>query len=161
MDNNKYEETISDSKSDSLLKAIGFLESEVKNSDKKIICRPNINVGKTMVKHIVYVCIFTLLCLLLFQVLTFLNFSNTYICIILVAFVLLFLIVRFKNFCVDLILLYQKLAPEKLRQSCLFEPSCSEYMLLAIDKYGPFKGVLRGIKRLLRCHHPNGGVDYP
>jgi len=161
MDNNKYEETISDSKSDSLLKAIRFLESEVKNSEKKTICRPDINVGKTIVKHIVCFCIFTLLCLLLFQLLTFFNFSNTYICILLVTFVLIFLIVRFKSFCVDLILLYQKLAPEKLRRSCLFEPSCSEYMLLAIDKYGTFKGVLKGIKRLLRCHHPNGGVDYP
>lgn len=161
MDNNKYDETISDSKSESILKAISILESEVKNNEEKAICRPNISVRKIIIKHIIYICAFTLFCLSLFQTLTLLNFGSTYKSIISLVVVLIFLLLRFKCFCIDIILLYQKLAPEKLRRSCLFEPSCSEYMLLAIDKYGTFKGVLRGIKRLLRCHHPNGGVDYP
>lgn len=45
---------------------------------------------------------------------------------------------------------------------CRFEPSCSEYMLGAIRKYGPFVGLWRGTKRLCRCHpfHP-GGYDPP
>ena len=161
MDNNKYDETISDSKSESILKAISILESEVKYSEEKVICRPNINIRKTIGKHIFYICAFVVFCLLIFQLFTHLNFRNTYIYITLIALGLIFLTVSFKSFCIDLILLYQKLAPEKIRRSCLFEPSCSEYMLLAIDKYGTFKGVLKGIKRLLRCHHPNGGVDYP
>ena len=161
MDYNKYEETISDSKSESILKAISILESEVKCSSEKTICRPNINVRKIIGKHIFYICAFVVFCLLIFQLLTHLNFRNTYIYMTLIVLGLIFLTFSFKSFCIDLILLYQKLAPEKLRRSCLFEPSCSEYMLLAIDKYGTFKGVLRGIKRLLRCHHPNGGVDYP
>ncbi len=56
---------------------------------------------------------------------------------------------------------YQKKAPNRIRDSCLFEPSCSEYMILALQKYGVWKGVVLGIKRILRCKSPNGGIDYP
>jgi uncharacterized protein len=34
-------------------------------------------------------------------------------------------------------------------------------MILAIVKYGTIKGVYLGLKRLLRCRVPNGGIDYP
>ena len=56
---------------------------------------------------------------------------------------------------------YQTHGPEELHNACLFTPTCSEYMILAIQKYGCVRGVLKGIKRLFRCHPPNGGVDYP
>ena len=56
--------------------------------------------------------------------------------------------------------LYQNKASDKTRLRCVFEPSCSEYMILAINKYGLIRGVLKGCRRLLRCHPP-GGVDYP
>ena len=41
-------------------------------------------------------------------------------------------------------------------------PTCSEYAVLAIEKYGPWRGTCRATGRLLRCHplHP-GGVDLP
>lgn len=43
---------------------------------------------------------------------------------------------------------------------CKFYPSCSEYMLQAIQKYGCIKGIWLGIKRLLRCHpFAKGGYD--
>ncbi|WP_432797469.1 membrane protein insertion efficiency factor YidD [Poriferisphaera sp. WC338] len=35
---------------------------------------------------------------------------------------------------------------------CRFQPTCSQYMIDAINKYGPFRGAYRGIKRILRCH---------
>lgn len=161
MDSNKYEETISDSKSESILKAIGILEAESEIRAEKTFCRPDISVGKTIGKHIFHICTFSAFCLAVFQLLTHLKLGSTYICLVIIVFGLIFLAVRFKHFCVDFVLLYQKTAPEKLRRSCLFEPSCSEYMLLAIDKYGTLKGVFKGVKRILRCHHPNGGVDYP
>lgn len=56
---------------------------------------------------------------------------------------------------------YQKYAPAKIREACRFTPSCSEYMKLAILKYGVLKGVPKGINRLYRCRYPNGGIDYP
>lgn len=60
-----------------------------------------------------------------------------------------------------LIRLYQYKAPDHVRLKCVFYPSCSEYMILAVQKYGTIRGVFRGIARLLRCHAPNGGEDFP
>lgn len=60
-----------------------------------------------------------------------------------------------------LIRLYQRTAPQRLRGACRFEPSCSNYMMLAIQKYGAWKGVKLGLQRIHRCRIPNGGEDYP
>ncbi len=57
--------------------------------------------------------------------------------------------------------IYQKNAPKRIRNNCRFVPSCSQYMILAIQKYGVIKGVSMGINRLGRCKYPNGGEDYP
>lgn len=35
---------------------------------------------------------------------------------------------------------------------CVMYPSCSTYMIGAIERYGVVKGVFRGIRRILRCH---------
>ena len=43
--------------------------------------------------------------------------------------------------------------------SCRYTPTCSQYMVEAVLKYGPFKGGWLGIKRILRCH-PWGGSGY-
>ena len=43
--------------------------------------------------------------------------------------------------------------------SCRFTPTCSEYALQALRKYGPFKGLWLTVKRLSRCH-PWGGSGY-
>jgi len=43
---------------------------------------------------------------------------------------------------------------------CIFIPSCSEYTYEAVKKYGIFKGLFLGIKRISRCHPwGKGGVD--
>lgn len=44
--------------------------------------------------------------------------------------------------------------------SCRFIPTCSEYAILAIEKYGIVRGGYMAIKRILKCHpfHP-GGYD--
>ena len=47
-----------------------------------------------------------------------------------------------------------------LGKNCRFYPSCSMYMMEAVDRYGAAKGVWMGTKRLLRCHPFNkGGYD--
>ena len=66
-----------------------------------------------------------------------------------------------KHIIIFFIRLYQRYMPYDIRCNCLFVPNCSEYMILAIEKYGVCKGVRKGINRLLRCHEPNGGEDYP
>jgi len=61
---------------------------------------------------------------------------------------------------VGLVRAYQLFLSPLLPPSCRYYPSCSDYMIAAIGTYGPFRGVLKGIARLLRCHpfHP-GGYD--
>lgn len=66
-----------------------------------------------------------------------------------------------KRFLIYLITVYQKYAPMHIRQACRFEPSCSNYMMMALEKYGVFKGLYKGIGRLGRCKPPNGGLDLP
>ena len=59
------------------------------------------------------------------------------------------------------VLLYKAFAPMEVRSRCLFTPTCSTYMIMAIYKFGLFIGVIKGIRRVFRCKPPNGGVDYP
>jgi putative membrane protein insertion efficiency factor len=42
---------------------------------------------------------------------------------------------------------------------CRYSPSCSTYAIIAVKKYGPFKGGWLALKRILRCH-PWGGHGY-
>lgn len=57
--------------------------------------------------------------------------------------------------------IYQRYAPAEMRLACRYEPSCSEYMILSVEKYGFCRGVWNGLKRIVRCKSPNGGIDYP
>ncbi len=43
--------------------------------------------------------------------------------------------------------------------TCRFAPTCSQYMIEAIRKYGGWKGFILGLKRMRRCH-PWGGSGY-
>ena len=55
--------------------------------------------------------------------------------------------------------LYQILLSPLLGQSCRYHPTCSQYTIEAIDKYGPIKGIWLGTKRISRCH-PWGGSGH-
>lgn len=55
---------------------------------------------------------------------------------------------------------YQKFISPALPPSCRFSPSCSQYALEAVSKYGALKGIWLGVRRLIRCHPFNpGGYD--
>ena len=55
---------------------------------------------------------------------------------------------------------YRQFVSPLLPPSCRFQPTCSQYALQAIDRFGASKGSLLAVKRILRCHpfHP-GGYD--
>jgi putative membrane protein insertion efficiency factor len=67
-----------------------------------------------------------------------------------------------KSFLIHLIKFYQKVfSPDrgllvktgfKKPSTCVFYPSCSEYTVQAIEKYGSTRGLFKGIKRVTRCH---------
>ncbi|MCX7816876.1 MAG: membrane protein insertion efficiency factor YidD [Syntrophales bacterium] len=65
-----------------------------------------------------------------------------------------------KRFFISGIRLYQNFISPLIPPSCRFIPSCSDYALEAIHRYGTWKGGLLAIKRILKCHpyHP-GGFD--
>ncbi|MBP5259127.1 MAG: membrane protein insertion efficiency factor YidD [Paludibacteraceae bacterium] len=54
---------------------------------------------------------------------------------------------------------YRKCISPFTPPSCRYTPTCSQYMVEAVRKYGPFKGTWLGLKRLARCH-PWGGSGY-
>ena len=54
--------------------------------------------------------------------------------------------------------LYQRI-PGNFHNNCRFEPTCSEYAIEAIKKYGSIKGSYLAVKRILRCR-PNGPSGY-
>lgn len=66
-----------------------------------------------------------------------------------------------KNCILLLLKLYKKCLSPLLGNNCRFYPSCSDYMYTAVNRFGIFKGVFLGTKRILKCNplHP-GGIDY-
>ena len=92
----------------------------------------------------------SLICYLIFNDIFLLIFINFIYYVLLLKYVLIFIIK-----------LYQKMAPISIRSKCRFEPSCSNYMLLSLEKYGLFKGLKKGINRLKRCNINDGGYDFP
>ncbi|AEE15458.1 UPF0161 protein yidD [Thermodesulfobium narugense DSM 14796] len=63
-------------------------------------------------------------------------------------------------FLIFLIRFYQKFISPLKGRSCIFYPTCSEYAIIAISRFGPLKGSFLATKRILRCHPFNrGGYD--
>jgi len=55
---------------------------------------------------------------------------------------------------------YQKFISPMFPPSCRFYPTCSNYAIESLNKYGIFKGGLKAIWRILRCNPFNkGGYD--
>jgi putative membrane protein insertion efficiency factor len=57
---------------------------------------------------------------------------------------------------------YQLVIGPLFPKVCKFEPSCSEYFIQSVQKYGPLRGAWRGAWRICRCNPWNhGGYDPP
>lgn len=68
-----------------------------------------------------------------------------------------------KKICLFLIKKYKKIISPILSSrgvNCKYYPTCSDYTAQAIEKYGVFKGIFLGIKRILKCNpFSKGGYD--
>lgn len=68
-----------------------------------------------------------------------------------------------KKVCIFVIKIYKRvLSPflEHIGIHCKYYPTCSEYTIQAIEKYGTCKGILLGIKRIIKCNPlSKGGYD--
>lgn len=57
---------------------------------------------------------------------------------------------------------YQVVLGPLLPKVCRYHPSCSDYFILAVQKYGPLRGACKGVWRICRCNPFNhGGYDPP
>jgi len=66
----------------------------------------------------------------------------------------------FKKSAIGIIKFYQRYISPLKKPSCRFYPTCSQYAIEAINRYGVFKGGYMAVRRILKCHpfHP-GGYD--
>jgi len=67
---------------------------------------------------------------------------------------------RIQTLALKMVRAYKVIVSPWLPAACRFTPTCSEYAADAIEEYGLFRGVLRSVGRLLRCHPLHyGGFD--
>ncbi|MGX7108950.1 membrane protein insertion efficiency factor YidD [Facklamia miroungae] len=65
-----------------------------------------------------------------------------------------------KKIFLALIKFYQRTISPLTPPSCRYSPTCSNYTIQAIERFGALKGLLMGISRILRCHpFCKGGFD--
>tara|TARA_Y100000992_G_scaffold126580_1_gene83082 strand:+ start:362 stop:583 length:222 start_codon:yes stop_codon:yes gene_type:complete len=64
-----------------------------------------------------------------------------------------------KKIIIFLIKVYQITLSPLLGSNCRFHPTCSQYMIEAINRYGVFKGLNLGLRRISKCH-PLGSKGY-
>lgn len=56
---------------------------------------------------------------------------------------------------------YQRFVSPVFLNVCRYHPTCSNYMIKAIQVHGSFKGIMMGTARILRCHpFVKNGIDY-
>lgn len=59
-----------------------------------------------------------------------------------------------------LVKVYQRTISPLLPASCRYYPTCSNYMIEALQKHGPLLGLIMGLARIIRCNpFVRGGVD--
>lgn len=66
-----------------------------------------------------------------------------------------------KSILILIVKMYRKfISPLKSQPTCRFYPTCSQYSLEALEKYGTIKGSYLSVKRIVKCNpfHP-GGYD--
>lgn len=65
-----------------------------------------------------------------------------------------------KTFVLCLIRFYRAYISPLKPPCCRFTPTCSEYALEAVKRYGPWKGMWLSVKRIAKCHpFHKGGYD--
>ncbi|WP_457639511.1 membrane protein insertion efficiency factor YidD [Persephonella sp.] len=67
-----------------------------------------------------------------------------------------------KKAVVSILKLYQKFISPLYPASCRYYPTCSQYSIEAVEKYGVIKGLIKAVWRVLRCNpFFKGGIDKP
>lgn len=156
---------------------IGLFDEETEAEryvlNKKMTCPPisyfSIGIHTFIFLYSVIGLNFLIFCLSLFWTVisskncSFLTSDNPVASCIVVTMISLFitLLIFSKRILIGLVHVYQRYAPEARRRMCLFKPTCSEYAILALNKYGSIRGTIKTIDRLKRCKGGKYHIDYP
>ena len=137
--------------------AVQSLIGSLEQPQERVLVRPRISAIGAILNVFIPLCI----CAATFCLLFFLLPKYNLVCGLSVSLGLLgvYFLIRLRDFCIWCIMVYQRFAPDETRLRCVFTPSCSEYAILALKKYGFIRGLPKIISRLKRCHPPNGGND--
>lgn len=97
---------------------------------------------------------------------SFIQFQNRHPAIFKIFYYIIFIAIMglfvLKKAVIGAIKLYQHYTSEDIRRRCLFKPTCSEYAILAIKKYGVIVGLIKAYNRLFRkCKGNIYRIDYP
>ena len=122
--------------------------SERDELDMKRYSKPKIYVSGCIINIL-----FPMLCIGIFVYVFKMIYEYSYIQMIVlyISFCLLYLFIRVKDIAIFAIKIYQNKAPMSIRGACNFTPTCSDYMILSIQKYGLIIGVIKGLNRIKRC----------
>lgn len=134
-----------------------LLKSVEHDSDERVLVRPHISIVRLLlnisIPLVVWCAIF---CALYFS----LSENNCAIALGASFGALgLYILIRLRSIGIWCIKVYQRFAPDEVRLRCVYTPSCSEYAIQALKKYGVLIGIPKIFARLCRCHPPNGGHD--
>lgn len=128
-------------------------------SNNSSLHRPHISSLRALLIVILHICV-SLLVGFLCVILMGLESNFIYLTGISGAYFLILAMICRARIIIWLVCLYQARAPAEIREKCVMTPCCSNYMILAIEKYGLFTGVSKSVERLRRCGQP-ARDDYP
>ena len=152
MQNKRYnsdgEELFFDDETKTWLPKHAIVTEEEKQKYYSRFEHPKINFLKLVIIAFVYLIILT--GLITIQVIY--SVQRWIIVIDSLVFLILTVIVFAKKLIILAIRLYQRFAPMRTREKCVFTPTCSTYTIQAVQKYGAIKGLILGYKRIKRCH---------
>jgi putative component of membrane protein insertase Oxa1/YidC/SpoIIIJ protein YidD len=127
---------------------------------KRKVIRPDMDISRACFFTVAFICIVLLISISVNALFNIPGETNRIISF-LSCFVLGIAICK-KKIIIGIVELYQHYAPEHIRRKCLLKPTCSEYMILAIEKYGVIRGVYKGMYRLLvKCRGTIYYIDFP
>ena len=128
---------------------------------KRPLFRPNITLKTMILSTLVFSIIALIISMLAYVILlTFEVYISKLFCYILVCLILF--LISSKKICINAIKLYQHYAPEKIRRKCMLKPTCSEYAIIVLQKYGVVIGSFRILKRLFHtCKSSVYFIDEP
>ncbi len=144
---------------------------------KREIYRPDTSIKKVVIRNFAAIVITSLVAVLLYAIFVRLNvflyfplgiqkIQNESPRIFLLLFFLflnfLVFVLYFRKVLIGIVRLYQRYAPEEIRRRCLFKPTCSEYTILVLQKYGVIIGLYKAYIRIFKnCRGRVYSIDYP